>query len=115
MENRIDGKTVMLMIDNIGKKGGFFDLPKDEKKCNDPEHEAPNMIYIPPGKGYRHVCPKCGEESIIIPQQVTMKMQKMREEANTVFELTKGFTTKTKDNAMKAAEEMAGYVLELTN
>lgn len=41
--------------------------------------------------------------------------EKMREKATCIFELTKGFTTETNDNAMKAALEMAGYVLELTN
>ncbi len=39
----------------------------------------------------------------------------MRGQANNVFELTKGFTTKPTDNAMKTLLEMAGYVLELTN
>jgi hypothetical protein len=50
------------------KRGGFFDLPK-EKKCKDPEHEPPKYIHIPQGKGYRHFCPACGEETVIIPQQ----------------------------------------------
>lgn len=40
---------------------------------------------------------------------------KMRNEAITVFELTKGFTTKPTDNAMKTAMEMADYVMQLTN
>jgi len=44
-----------------------------------------------------------------------IKMVKMREEANSVFELTKGFTHPPKDDAMKTALEMAGYVLELTS
>jgi hypothetical protein len=39
----------------------------------------------------------------------------MRNQAVTVFELTKGFTSEPTDNAMKTALEMAGYVLELTN
>jgi hypothetical protein len=38
----------------------------------------------------------------------------MRQEAIAIFELTKGFTTETKDNAMKSALKMAGYVMELT-
>lgn len=38
----------------------------------------------------------------------------MRNQATNIFELTKGFTTETKDNGMKAALEMAGYVQELT-
>lgn len=41
------------------KKGGFFDLP-EPKVCNDPDHNFPNMMVIPAGQGYTHVCPKCG-------------------------------------------------------
>ena len=43
------------------------------------------------------------------------KRKKMRKEAISVFELTKGFTTEPTDNAMKTALEMAGYVMQLTN
>lgn len=39
----------------------------------------------------------------------------MREQANSIFELTKGFTSEPTSNAMKSALEMAGYVQELTN
>lgn len=42
----------------------------------------------------------------------------MRKQATTVFELTKGFTPEQRNafgNAMNTMEEMAGYVLELTN
>lgn len=39
----------------------------------------------------------------------------MRDQATTLFELIKGFTTETNDNGMKSAIEMAGYVQELTN
>lgn len=52
------------------KKGGFFDLPK-EKKCTSQDHEPPKHICIPQGKGYRHVCPSCGAEVTIIPQQIS--------------------------------------------
>lgn len=44
-----------------------------------------------------------------------IKMVKMREQATSVFELTKGFSHPPKDEAMKTALEMAGYVLELTS
>ena len=40
---------------------------------------------------------------------------KMRKQAITVFELTKGFTGEITDNAMKTALEMADYVMILTN
>lgn len=39
----------------------------------------------------------------------------MREQAMTVFELTQGFTGELTDNAMKAALEMADYVMQLTS
>ena len=45
------------------EKDGFFDLPKQEI-CRDPEHRFPTMLYIPPGKGYRHTCPTCGKSQI---------------------------------------------------
>lgn len=57
------------------KRGGFFDLPK-EKTCKHPEHKPPMHIYIPQGKGYRHVCPACGDESVIIPQQIYLDSNK---------------------------------------
>lgn len=51
------------------KKGGFFDLDIPES-CNDPEHNPPSHLHIPQGKGYRHVCPSCKKEQIIIPPQI---------------------------------------------
>lgn len=42
------------------------------------------------------------------------RARKMRNDAVNIFELTKGFTTEPNSNAMKAALDMAGYVLELT-
>lgn len=57
---------------NIPQKGGFFDLPKEEKKCTHPDHKPPNMIHIPQGKGFRHICPACGSETIMIPQQFSL-------------------------------------------
>lgn len=41
------------------KQPGFFDLPMPQR-CTDPSHNFPMHLYIPPGKGYRHVCPSCG-------------------------------------------------------
>lgn len=51
--------------DGIGS--GFFDLPRPAI-CNDPAHLAPSHLYIPPGRGYRHVCPACGAVQILAPQ-----------------------------------------------
>jgi len=42
------------------EKGGFFDLPGRAYPCYSPYHNFPSHLYIPPGKGYRHVCPDCG-------------------------------------------------------
>lgn len=52
------------------KKSGFFDLPV-ERICPDPNHDPPNHLLIPFGKGYRHICPKCGHVTIVIPPQVS--------------------------------------------
>lgn len=40
-------------------KSGFFDLPVT-RTCTHREHNPPTHMYIPPGQGYRHVCPGCG-------------------------------------------------------
>lgn len=53
------------------KSGGFFDLPKGMKPCLRPEHQPPRHLVIPPGKGYRHICPSCGKETVMIPMQIT--------------------------------------------
>ena len=60
------------MYDEIhGKKGGFFDLPKD-KTCKDINHKPPTHIHIPQGKGYRHICPTCGNVIDLIPPQISL-------------------------------------------
>jgi hypothetical protein len=54
------------------KKSGFFDLEIEKtNQCKHPEHFPPTMIHIPQGKGFRHICPKCGHETVIIPQQIS--------------------------------------------
>jgi hypothetical protein len=52
------------------KEGGFFDLPKD-KTCKDRNHKPPTHICIPQGKGYRHICPSCGNITDLVPPQIT--------------------------------------------
>lgn len=64
--------TEIFSIENLltpSKRSGFFDLPK-EKRCTHPEHNPPGHLYIPQGKGYRHVCPACGAEAVLIPPQI---------------------------------------------
>ncbi len=56
--------------ENQEKPGGFFDLPKIQI-CNHKSHNPPSHLYIPPGKGYTHICPGCGKRSILIPPQVS--------------------------------------------
>jgi hypothetical protein len=64
-----DGEIPKGMFNKIETKGGFFDLPKMET-CNHPEHTPPKHLHIPQGKGYKHICPSCGKETIIIPPQI---------------------------------------------
>lgn len=52
-------------------ESGFFDLPQN-RVCSHPSHNPPSHIVIPQGKGYRHVCPACGQRVDIIPPQVTL-------------------------------------------
>ena len=54
-----------------GKKGGFFKL-EELQPCTSPQHNPPSHLYIPSGKGYRHVCPHCHKETIIKPLQVSL-------------------------------------------
>ena len=66
-------RTALKNLDNMSdiekEKNGFFDLPKSDR-CTDPSHEPPMYLYIPPGKGYKHVCPKCGNVQYVIPTQI---------------------------------------------
>lgn len=45
--------------------GNFFDL-SPAQTCVHPEHNPPMGLYIPPGKGYMHECPACGERSVSV-------------------------------------------------
>lgn len=56
------------------KASGFFDLekPEYEDNCVSIAHNPPTHIFIPSGKGYRHVCPRCGKITTIIPEQTTL-------------------------------------------
>lgn len=52
-------------------KPGFFDIGP-WKNCTHPEHEPPGLLHIPPGKGYRHICPGCGRKVVLYGSSVTM-------------------------------------------
>jgi len=51
-------------------KSGFFPL-EQPSFCGHPEHEPPTHLYIPQGQGYRHVCPFCGKEQVLIQTKIT--------------------------------------------
>lgn len=73
MNKQIKTGNISDAIQNIktGENGGFFDLPTDNM-CKDKEHNPPQYLHIPQGKGYRHVCPSCGKQQIVIPPQITL-------------------------------------------
>ncbi|MFA5234766.1 MAG: hypothetical protein WC390_10235 [Sulfurimonas sp.] len=52
------------MKESKKNRGGFEDIPKVER-CTHPQHNPPNMLWIPPGKQYRHICPGCGKETVL--------------------------------------------------
>ena len=54
------------------KESGFFDLPQ-EQRCTHINHNPPSHIAIPMGKGYRHICPSCKTEFIIVPPQISYR------------------------------------------
>jgi hypothetical protein len=35
------------------------------KPCFSPQHNPPNMLYVPQGQRYIHRCPSCGAVSVI--------------------------------------------------
>lgn len=41
-------------------------------KCKDPGHKPPMHIHIPQGKRYVHICPTCGQRTVLQPQQFTL-------------------------------------------
>lgn len=53
-------------MDNKNKKiirrRGFEDASKRIVPCRHPGHKPPDMLVIPAGKVYRHICPGCGME-----------------------------------------------------
>lgn len=55
-------------------QSGFEDDPyfTESKYCNDPLHNPPMFISIPPGKIYRHVCPTCKHTVRLGSNNITM-------------------------------------------
>lgn len=48
------------------RKSGFEPLEKTFKLCHNPEHDPPAIIHIPVDQQYRHICPGCKKETVII-------------------------------------------------
>jgi len=65
------GDSLEQRLNKPKPRSGFFDL-ESKHTCKHPEHEPPKHIHIPQGKGYKHICPCCGKEQIIIPQQTSL-------------------------------------------
>jgi len=85
--------------------------PKSEAKEQTPDLDC--GIYEPDIN-----TPFFGNSGAKIPMREVKSAEeklRMRQQASNIFELTKGFTGETTDNAMKAALEMAAYVMILTN
>lgn len=52
------------------KLPGYFKLP-EPRTCTNPFHTPPMHIYVPPGMGYRHICPACGRVQEIYGSHIT--------------------------------------------
>ena len=65
-------KAMNKLMDEAFPKSEFYDLPINEKKCNNPEHDPPSHLHIPQGKGYKHVCPGCGKITNLVPPQISL-------------------------------------------
>lgn len=53
------------------KKSRFVDIEKIDR-CRHPSHNPPSHLHIPFGKKYIHVCDGCGQETILMPPQITL-------------------------------------------
>uniref|UniRef100_A0AB39CDF9 Uncharacterized protein n=1 Tax=Pseudomonas phage HRDY3 TaxID=3236930 RepID=A0AB39CDF9_9VIRU len=61
-----------LLTGNSGKKqAGFEPDPQFKEPCFHLSHRPPTGMVIPRGQRYRHVCPGCGEETVIRSINVT--------------------------------------------
>lgn len=58
------------------RKGGFEDIPEQER-CRNAQHDPPTHMVIPPGKQYRHICPGCGLEILLRPPMIWMTHQQI--------------------------------------
>jgi len=57
---------------NLDKEESHFE--DDEtyfQPCLDPSHNPPMHLYIPPGQKFVHICPNCGNKTIISGNIVT--------------------------------------------
>lgn len=63
-----EGKGVVM-----GKKKRQSGFEDDPDYCPHRQHNPPSYMVVPPGKIYRHVCPRCGRESILRSHGTFMK------------------------------------------
>jgi hypothetical protein len=50
------------------------------KPCRDREHNPPNMLVVPPGHEYVHICPSCGAVSVLHASNISLDINKLEEE-----------------------------------
>lgn len=58
---------------NEKERSHFEDIEKDVT-CKDPGHNIPSHLHIPQGKRYVHICPACGQRSVLQPPQITFQL-----------------------------------------
>ena len=60
--------------DDDPKQGSGMEDDLQFEPCMNPSHDPPNMLYVPPGKRYRHVCPGCGKVSYIRGSNIRLQV-----------------------------------------
>lgn len=53
------------------KERSHFENIQKEITCKDPDHKPPMHLHIPNGKRYIHICPACGQRSVLEPPQIS--------------------------------------------
>jgi hypothetical protein len=57
----------------MNKKIEWDKIPdwNDLVSCNDPSHNFPSHLWIPPGQSHTHKCPRCGQETTVTAPIIT--------------------------------------------
>lgn len=56
------------------KRGGFEPIPEHARPCLSPGHNPPTHLCIPYGMQYRHICPACGNETVMQSSEVYFRV-----------------------------------------